>query len=146
MSDQDPVRVSAEDGKRLLGDGYQYIDVRSEPEYDAGHVVGAHNVPLYVAGARGLAPNEAFIACMEALYAKDAKLLVGCAVGKRSLAAARALIAAGFSRVVDMRPGTAGVKDAFGQVTEKGWFALGYRTELTTEGGSWAERRAAAGL
>ena len=146
LSLMDVPRVSAEEALRLIGDGYQYIDVRSDIEFGTGHPVGAHNIPLSQAGAAGLEPNALFMAAMEALYDKSDKLLIGCQVGKRSLAAARLLIEAGYDNVIDMRPGMSGQKNAFGQVTEKGWLALGYPTELETDGGSWRERRAAAGL
>jgi len=140
-------RVSSDEAKRLLDeDGYQWIDVRSAPEYAAGHPAGAHNVPLMRAGAGGLELNADFLAVMQALYPPDRKLIIGCAVGGRSLRAAKQLQAAGYTNVVDARAGVAGVKNAFGQVTEKGWVAHGYPMELTTAGGSYDERRAAAGL
>jgi YD repeat-containing protein len=136
-------RVSAVEAKRLIDDeGYQFIDVRSAPEYDAGHPSGAHNVPLFNAGATGLERNEDFLRVMEALYPKQTKLLVGCAVGQRSQSAVRLLTAAGWSAVIDLRPGTKGAKNAFGQVTEKGWDALGLPVELTTKDGSWRQRQA----
>ncbi|MCA9595042.1 MAG: hypothetical protein KC776_17110, partial [Myxococcales bacterium] len=30
----------------MLKDGYVYVDVRSQPEFEAGHVPGSLNVPL----------------------------------------------------------------------------------------------------
>ena len=39
--------VDVKEAYRLQGEeGYAYIDVRSIPEYEAGHPAGAHNVPL----------------------------------------------------------------------------------------------------
>ena len=39
--------VDVQEADRLqTAEGYAYIDVRSIPEYDGGHPVGAHNVPL----------------------------------------------------------------------------------------------------
>jgi len=43
----------------------------------------------------------------------------------RSQLAARALLAAGFTDVVEQRAGHDGVKDAFGRLLEKGWAASG---------------------
>ncbi len=142
----DVPRVSAREAARMLAEGYQYIDVRSVPEYATGHPAGAHNIPVAEPGRAGLEPNPRFLPLMEALYPKDAKLLIGCQVGQRSLRAARMLVAAGYRDVHDVRPGMSGVKDPFGRVLEPGWVAEGLPTELTTAGGSYAERLAAAGL
>src|SRR6187402_2299132 len=38
--------ISAEEAQRLLGQGYTYVDVRSESEFVEGHAPGALNVPL----------------------------------------------------------------------------------------------------
>ena len=40
-------RVSPKDARDLMEkDGYAYVDVRSIPEFEAGHPEGAYNVPL----------------------------------------------------------------------------------------------------
>ena len=39
--------VDVREAHRLqTAEGYLYIDVRSIPEYEGGHPVGAHNIPL----------------------------------------------------------------------------------------------------
>src|ERR1700749_3822132 len=81
-------RVSPADAKQLMDEGYVYLDVRSEPEFAAGHPAGAHNVPVMHAGPRGGAPNPAFLAVVEALSAKAPRVVVGCRSGQRSMRAA----------------------------------------------------------
>src|SRR5215813_1671556 len=104
-------RVSPLEAKALLEEGYVYVDVRSEPEYAAGHPKGALNVPIAHAGAGGMQPNARFVEVMQKLFPKDARLLVGCKAGGRSVRAAEALTSAGFTCVVDQRAGWDGVRD-----------------------------------
>jgi rhodanese-related sulfurtransferase len=42
-----PRRVSPQEAKDLMDkEGYVYVDVRSIPEFEAGHPAGAFNVPI----------------------------------------------------------------------------------------------------
>ena len=43
-------RISPAEAQALVAEGWVYLDVRSEPEFAAGHPVGAHNVPLQHVG------------------------------------------------------------------------------------------------
>jgi rhodanese-related sulfurtransferase len=139
-------RVSPEQAKKLIEEeGYLYLDVRSEPEYAAGHPTGAHNVPLMHAGPGGMMPNPVFLDVIAALYPKDAKILVGCRSGQRSLRAAEAMISAGYTNVIDQRAGFEGPRDAFGAVVEPGWGPAGLPVEQVTAGASYAELRQKAG-
>ena len=99
-------RVSPQEAKDLIDrEGYVYVDVRSIPEWDEGHPTGSFNVPLNHLGPAGMAPNPDFLAVMEKSFAKDAKLVVGCKGGGRSLRAAGLLEQAGWQTVVDQRAG-----------------------------------------
>ena len=139
-------RVSPDEAKRRMDDeGYVYVDVRTEAEWAAGHPSGAENVPVMLAGANGMEPNPAFLDVMSALHPKDAKLVVGCRSGQRSLRAAEMLAKAGFTNVVDQRAGFDGARNAFGGVAEPGWQAQGLPVERETAGRSYAELRARAG-
>jgi rhodanese-related sulfurtransferase len=139
-------RVPPAEALRLIEEeGYLYLDVRSEPEYAAGHPAGAHNVPLMVPGPRGMAQNPDFLDLVEALYPKHTKIVAGCRSGRRSLRAAEMMIAAGFVTVVDQKAGFDGERDAFGQVIERGWGPLGLPSEAVTAGGSHAELQKKAG-
>ncbi len=122
--------MSIDEGKALLAEGYVYLDVRSEPEFEAGHPPGALNVPLLHAGAGGMTPNPDFSRVVEAAFGRGERLIVGCRSGSRSLKAARLMVQAGFTEVVDLRPGWDGARDAFGRL-EPGWS----RCELPIETG-----------
>jgi rhodanese-related sulfurtransferase len=140
-------RVSPQEAQKLVEEqGYTYVDVRSEPEYAAGHPKGALNVPIMHAGGGGMTPNANFLAVMNALFTKDAKLLVGCKAGGRSLKAAEMLVGAGFSSIIDQRAGWDGPRDAFGALTEPGWSPSGLPAETSTPGGAYAELVKKAGL
>jgi rhodanese-related sulfurtransferase len=139
-------RVSPAEAKKLIDEqGYTYVDVRTEPEFAAGHPAGAQNIPIMNAGPRGMEPNPLFLQVVVALHPKDAKLVVGCRSGQRSLRAAEQLAAAGYTNIVDQRAGWEGAKNAFGGVSEPGWAPSGLPIETVTPGGSWAELRAKAG-
>ena len=118
-------RVSPQEARDLMDkDGYVYVDVRSVPEFDAGHPAGAYNVPLMHAGPAGMAPNPEFLDVMQRAFPRDAKLVVACKAGGRSARAASLLESAGFTNVVDQRAGFEGKADATGQV-EPGWRPAG---------------------
>ena len=141
-----PTRISPQEASAKLADGWTYVDVRTVEEYEAGHPTGAVNVPLMHAGAGGMAPNPDFLKVMVAAFPKDAKLVVGCKAGGRSLRAAQALLGDGFTNVLDQRAGWDGARDSFGQVTEPGWSRAGLPTENGNPGGrSWEDLRKKAG-
>lgn len=130
-------RVSPEDAKTLVDEGYTYVDVRSEPEFVAGHPEGSVNVPLLHMGQGGMTPNPDFMKVMTASFPdKDAKLVVGCRSGGRSLQAAEMLQAAGYTNVIDQRAGFEGARGPFGNVTEQGWSPK----DLPVEQGASEER------
>lgn len=135
----DPKRVSPHEAKALMEEGWTYLDVRTPAEWAAGHPPGAPNVPWAFSGTAGMTPNPDFVTQVEKLYGKDAKLLLGCRSGGRSLKAAQALLGAGFTSVIDQRAGWEGPRDSFGKVTEKGWSLEGLPSETATPGQSWDE-------
>lgn len=114
-------RVSPQDAKELVDAGYVYVDVRSEPEFLAGHPKGALNVPLLHMTSAGMTPNPEFMSVMTASFPKDAKIVLGCRSGGRSLQAAELMKQAGYTDVVDQRAGFEGARGPFGNVTEAGW-------------------------
>jgi rhodanese-related sulfurtransferase len=124
--------VSPEEADRLMReDAYIYLDVRSVPEFEVGHPAGAYNVPFLHATASGMQPNPDFMTVVESIFPKDTKLVIGCRTGNRSLAAATALLQAGFRNIIDQRAGLDGTRSAFGQILEPGWEAAGL--EISTE-------------
>jgi rhodanese-related sulfurtransferase len=121
-------RISPQETKALLesGRGFVYLDVRSTQEFDAGHVPGAKNVPLLLAGPMGMTPNPDFVRTVEKNFPKNARLICGCAMGGRSYRAAQMLQAAGFADVMDMRGGLGGETDHCGCVVAPGWATSGF--------------------
>ena len=109
-------------------EGYTYVDVRSVPEYDAGHPAGASNVPLLHrdAATGQMQPNPEFVAVMQANYAPEARLLIGCQMGGRSARAAQILASVGYTDVCNVMGGFGGAQDrATGQVVHPGWAGAG---------------------
>jgi rhodanese-related sulfurtransferase len=128
-------RVSPPEAAELLGQGWQYLDVRSIPEFEEGHPAGAANIPLLHLQNGRMAPNPDFQRVVEASYPRDTKLVVGCKTGGRSAQAAALLEAAGYTSLVDMRGGMAGERDALGRTTVPGWAAAGLPVEQTAAPG-----------
>jgi rhodanese-related sulfurtransferase len=124
-------RVSPQEAEVLVKEeGYVYIDVRSIPEFDAGHPTGAYNIPLLHATPSGMRPNADFMSVVVTVFPKDTKLVIGCKMGSRSLRAAQVLTEAGFEDVVDQRAGFHGTRDPFGQVKEAGWQRVGLEVSI----------------
>ena len=103
------------------------IDVRSKVEFDyVGHPRNAHHVMWKDYPEWRENPN--FIAEVQALLAAqggdrpDRPILAICRSGARSLAAAKALVAAGYTRLYNVEQGFEGDKDAEGhRCTVGGW-------------------------
>ncbi|MEQ9323958.1 MAG: rhodanese-like domain-containing protein, partial [Polyangiaceae bacterium] len=97
-------RVSAKEAVHLAGVGYVVIDVRTVGEYQKGHPKGALNVPFQRAGRFDLKDNPDFVPILEQLFPdKSQKLLIAGKIGKRSLLAAEALAAAGYTELCELR-------------------------------------------
>jgi rhodanese-related sulfurtransferase len=102
-----------------------YLDVRSVPEFEAGHAPGAINIPLlHFTPGQGMSMNEDFPAVVEAIVPKDAKLIVGCKSGGRSANACQMMSQMGYTDLTNLRGGFVGAADNFGRVTEPGWSML----------------------
>lgn len=101
---------------------YMYLDVRSVPEFEAGHPPGAINIPLmHFTPGVGMSPNQEFISVVEAALPKDAKLVIGCKSGGRSARACEVMSQMGYTNVANVRGGFVGAMDNLGRVTEPGW-------------------------
>jgi rhodanese-related sulfurtransferase len=116
--------ISVTEAHQKQREGYTYVDVRSTREFEDGHPAGAVNVPLLEPDDSGqFAQNPDFVRVMKASFAPDAKLLVGCQAGLRSLKAAQMLETFGFTDVANVRGGWAGARDQSGAVLEQGWLS-----------------------
>ena len=111
--------------------GYTYIDVRSIPEFENGHPTGAHNVPLLNLDSRTgqMQPNEDFLAVVQANYATDSKLLVGCQMGGRATQAGQILIAAVYQDVTNVVGGFGGAQNRITGEMNEGWVDAGLPVE-----------------
>jgi rhodanese-related sulfurtransferase len=137
-------RISPKEASEKLADGWTYVDVRTAEEFDAGRPAGAVNVPISVMSGGGMQSNPEFAKVMQAAFAKDAKIVVGCKAGGRSMRAAQELVAKGFTNIVDQRAGWDGGRDSFGQF-EPGWSRVGLPAETgPAPGRSWADMKAKA--
>ena len=129
-------RVSPDEALELMrGQGYAYLDVRSVPEFEAGHPEGAYNVPLLHMGPTGGRPNPGFLAAVERRFPKDAPLVVGCKTAGRSTQAVALLEQAGFTNLALQQSGFTG-SGPF----DPGWGPKGLPTSRSAEPGrSWRE-------
>jgi rhodanese-related sulfurtransferase len=91
-------QVTPNDAVRLINGGALVLDVRESKDYEAGHIGDARSVPATEIGARA----EGF------KKHKEKPVLLYCDSGYASAAAAKALRAQGFGKVVTLRGGLQG--------------------------------------
>jgi rhodanese-related sulfurtransferase len=128
-------RITPEEARDLIDkEGYAYLDVRSAPEFAAGHPTGAYNVPLLNMGPGGMVDNAEFLAVVEKNFPRDARLVVGCKTGGRSARAAGLLERAGYTNLVDQRNGYEGTPLPTGGM-EPGWRPKGLPTSTDAASG-----------
>jgi len=102
-----------------------YLDVRSVPEFDAGHAVRAINIPLmHFTPEQGMSPNPDFVRVVEANLPKDSHIVVGCKTGGRSARACDIMSQLGYTDVANVLGGFGGQSDNTGQVVQPGWSML----------------------
>ena len=85
------VSITAEEAKEIMdtGEGYLILDVRTQEEYDEGHIPGAVLIPN----------TEIETRAEEELPDKDQRILVYCRSGRRSKLAAQILSDLGYTNV-----------------------------------------------
>ena len=88
--------VSPTEAVRLMNQGAVLVDVRSQAEFDSGHILDARHVPQDQVAQ---AAESTLKRC------KDKVVIMSCESGMRSSAAARVLQAQGFTNVVNLRGG-----------------------------------------
>ena len=128
-------RVTSKEAAALMAEGWTYLDVRSIPEFEQGHPAGAANIPLLHAQGGRLVPNADFPKVVEANFAQDAKLVLGCKSGSRSLQAVGLLASLGYQNLADVRGGFGGERDGFGRTTLPGWPESGLPVATVAEPG-----------
>ena len=85
------VNITAEESKKIMDseEGYIILDVRTQEEYDHGHIPGAILIPT----------TEIEDRAEEVLTDKDQLILVYCRSGRRSQLAAEALVELGYTNI-----------------------------------------------
>ena len=87
--------VGPSEAVRLMNQGAVLVDVRSQAEFDSGHILDARHLP-----------QEQVAQAAETLKRfKDKVVITCCESGMRSGAAARVLVTQGFTKVVNLRGG-----------------------------------------
>src|SRR5689334_23212726 len=122
-----------------------YLDVRTVEEFEAGHPAGAQNIPILFVDPATRQPrmNPDFLAAVERIVPRTAKLLVGCQSGGRSQRACELLADAGYADVTNVEGGFGGLRDAAGRVAVLGWRDEGLPVEVgQPAGASWADLKA----
>lgn len=85
------LNITAQEAKEIMDtqEGYIILDVRTQEEYDQGHIPGAILIPDYEIRARAEAE----------LTDKDQMILVYCRSGRRSKLASEILIKLGYTNI-----------------------------------------------
>ena len=85
------VNITAEEAKQIMDseEGYIILDVRTQEEYDEGHIPGAIVI----------SHEEIAEKAEEVLPDKDQQILVYCRSGRRSKIAAEALVELGYTNI-----------------------------------------------
>ena len=85
------VNITAQEAKRIMDseEGYLILDVRTQEEYDQGHIPGAILIP----------DTEVEAKAEEILTDKDQLLLVYCRSGRRSKLASEILVELGYTNI-----------------------------------------------
>ena len=85
------VNITAEEAKQIMDteEGYIVLDVRTQEEYDQGHIPGATQI----------SHEEIADRVEEVLTDKDQLILVYCRSGRRSKIAAEALVELGYTNI-----------------------------------------------
>jgi rhodanese-related sulfurtransferase len=122
--------ISVQEAHQQQQSGSTYLDVRSVPEFERGHPEGAYNVPLLHLdpATRQMIPNPDFLPVVKGNFPADAKLVIGCQAGARSMKACEALAAAGYTDVTNVAGGYGGSPRG-----EIGWTQAGLPVETATE-------------
>lgn len=87
-----PGIVDGQTARRLVAAGARLVDVRSQGEFDAGHIEGALLIPYDQIASRAAE-----------LGPKDTPVVLYCRTGRRTAIAASALAELGFTQVWDLR-------------------------------------------
>ncbi len=140
-------QINPAEAKQILDDDPNaiYVDVRSIPEFTAGHPIRAINVVLMHRGAGGMEPNPDFQKVATSVLPKEKKLLVGCMSGGRSQKACEILESKGYSLLYNVFGGFGGGRNPETGEPQPGWRDLGLPVSIENgEGVSYESLKAKA--
>jgi rhodanese-related sulfurtransferase len=127
-------QITAEEAQALMTQDQNivYLDVRTVPEFEAGHPPAALNVPVVIPNPalRKMVPNPDFLSTVEAALPKETRLIIGCMSGGRSQFAAEVLEDAGYQHVANLQGGFGGARDQMGRLLVPGWQDHGLPEEV----------------
>ena len=123
--------ITVEQAQQQQQTGATYLDVRSVPEFEAGHPEGAFNVPLlhFDAATGQMRPNAEFLSVVRATFPPETPLVVGCKMGGRSAQACEILSSAGYRDVTNVLGGFGGAP----QQGHIGWMQAGLPVETSAD-------------
>ena len=110
-----------QEAAELMKQGYKYLDVRSVPEFEAGHPEGALNIPLLHAQGGRMVANPDFQAVVQGNLAQGRQAAGGLQDGRPLRPGRRHPGGAGYTNVSNVRGGYSGERDMYGKVTRPGW-------------------------
>jgi len=124
-----------------------YLDVRTEPEFAAGHAAGAINIPVvFIKGPGQMQVNPDFLEVAEKVLPRGRKLIVGCQAGGRSQRACEMLEEAGYTDLTNVVGGFGGQRDQTGKIVVPGWRDAGLPTSSDLGEAAYQALRKKAGL
>ncbi len=128
-------QITPDQAKEILDQDSEalYVDVRSIPEFTAGHPIRAINIPLLHRGPMGMQANSEFEQVATKALPKDKKLLVGCQVGGRSQRACEILERNGYQQLFNVFGGFGGAQNPQTGEVQLGWRDL--NLPISTENG-----------
>jgi rhodanese-related sulfurtransferase len=119
--------ITVQQAQQAQASGATYLDVRSIPEFEAGHPEGAYNIPLLHLdpATHQMRPNTEFLDVVRAAFPPDTPLVIGCKMGGRSAQACELLSSAGYQNVTNVLGGFSGAP----QMGHAGWTQAGLPVE-----------------
>ena len=76
MSEAPYQRIDASGAKTMIDDhSAVVVDVRTEAEFEAGHVPDSYNIPIGFGTPPALVPNDDFVQAVARLFPRDVKLV-----------------------------------------------------------------------
>lgn len=97
--------VTVEEARKMIEEENVFVlDVRTPGEFNSSHIEGATLIPVTNSAGSNLSPDQLLEARINEVP-KNRKILVYCRTGRRSVAASKILVAAGYTQVYNMQGG-----------------------------------------